>query len=66
MHGARAALLWQLRRDGPGAPKLKAQIAAKSVNQVAVAAANRNARIAWAMVRRDAPYQRGTTAAPAA
>ena len=66
VHGARAALFWQLRRDGPGAPKLKERIAAKSVNRVAVAMANRNARIAWAMVRRDAPYQRGMTAAPAA
>ena len=66
VHGARAALFWQLRRAGPGVPKLKARIAARSANQVAVAMANRNARIAWAMARRDAPYQRGTTTAPAA
>ncbi len=43
---------------------VKQRIAAKSVNRVAMA--SRNARIAWAMVRRDALYQRGMTAAPAA
>ena len=58
VHGARSALFWRLRADGPGAPRLKAQVAAKSVNQVAVAMANRNARVAWAMVRRDEPYRR--------
>ena len=63
VHGARSALFWRLRADGPGAPRLKAQVAAKSVNQVAVAMANRNARVAWAMVRREEPYRRdGATA----
>ena len=49
VHGARAALSWRLRKDGPGAPHLQARVAAKSMNVVAVAVANRNARIAWAM-----------------
>ena len=57
VHGARAALSWRLRKDGPGAPHLQARVAAKSMNVVAVAVANRNARIAWALVRRDQPYQ---------
>ena len=58
VHGARAVLSWRLRKDGPGAPALQARVAAKSMNAVAVALANRNARIAWAMVRREQPYQR--------
>ena len=58
VHGARAALSWRLRKDGPGAPLLQARVAAKSMNVVAVAAANRNARIAWAMVHRGQSYQR--------
>ena len=65
VHGARSALAWRLRRDGPGAPQLQARVAAKSMNAVAVAMANRNARIAWAMVRRDEPYQRDGMAAAA-
>ena len=46
VHGARAALSWCLRKDGPGAPLLQARVAAKSMNVAAVATANRNARIA--------------------
>ena len=59
VHGARSAMHWQLRRGGPGAPRLKARVDEKSFNRVAVAVANRNARIAWAMVRRGESYQRG-------
>ena len=65
VHGARAALSWRLRKDGPGAPHLQARVAAKSMNVVAVAVANRNARIAWAMGRRDQPYQRAGAMAAA-
>ena len=66
VHGAPAALFWRLRRDGTEAPELRERIATESVNLFAVAMANRNARIAWAMVRRDAPYQSGMAAVPAA
>ena len=62
VHGARSALFWRLRRDGPGAPRLQARVAEKSVNAVAVAMANRNARIAWAMVRRNESYRNAVTA----
>ena len=65
VHGARSALAWRLRRDGPGAPQLQARVAAKSMNAVAVAMANRNARVAWALVRRDEPYPRDGSAAAA-
>ena len=63
VHGARSVIFWRLRRDGPGAPRLQARVAEKSVNVVAVAMANHNARIAWAMVRRGEPYRDAGTAA---
>ena len=53
VHGARSALTWRLRRVGPGAPQLQVRVATNSMNAVAVAMANRNARIAWAVMRRD-------------
>ena len=59
VHGARAALSCLLRKDGSGAPPLRARVAARSMNLVAVAAADRNARIARAMVRRGQPCQCG-------
>ena len=46
---------WRLRKGGPGSPHLKALV--ETVNQVAVAIANRNARVAWAMVRRIVPAE---------
>ena len=66
VHGARSSIFWRLRRDGPGAPRLQARVAEKSVNVVAVAAANRNARIAWALVRRGKSYERDHVSGPAA
>ena len=59
VHGARAALSCLLRKDGSGAPPLRARVAARSMNMVAVAAAGRNARIARAMVRRGQLCQCG-------
>ena len=56
-HGARSVINWRLRKGGPGSPHLKALVEKKSVNQVAVAIANRNARVAWAMVRRIVPAE---------
>ena len=64
MHGARSSIFWRLRRDGPGGPRLQAQVAEKSINVVAVAIANRNARTAWALVRRDQAYSPGHVSAP--
>ena len=64
--GALATLFWPLRRDGPGVPKPKARIAVRSVNQIAVAMANRNAWITWLTVRQDTPDPRGLIAGTAA
>ena len=66
VHGARSSIFWRLRRDGPGAPRLQARVAEKSVNVVAVAVANRNARIAWALVRRAKSYEHDHVSGPAA
>ena len=58
----RRSIVWTCRLpERPGAPALQARVAAKSVNHVAVAMANRLDRIAWSMVRRNQPYQRGLT-----
>ena len=59
IHGARSSISWRLRRDGPGAPALRERVESKSVNAVAVAQANRTARVAWAMVRRNEVYRAG-------
>ena len=61
IHGARSVINWRLRKDGPGSPHLKTLVEKKSVNQVAVAIANRNARVAWAMVRNGESYRPRTT-----
>ena len=66
VHGARSSIFWRLRRDGPGAPRLQAQVAEKSIKVVAVAVANRNARTAWALVRRDRTYTPGHVSVPPA
>ena len=54
---SRRTINWRLRKGGPGSPHLKALVEKKSVNQLAVAIANRNARIAWAMVRSGESYR---------
>ena len=64
VHGARSSIFWHLRRDRPGAPHLQAQIAEKLINVVAVAIANRNARTAWTLVRRDQAYSPATSPSP--
>ena len=52
VRSARSSIFWRLRSDGPGAPRLQAQIAEKPINVVAVAVANHNARDTWVLVRR--------------
>ena len=60
-HGARSPVFWRLRSDGPGAPRLQAQIPEKPINVVAVAVANHNARVTWVLVRRHlTPSPEGT------
>ena len=57
IHGARAALRCAGRRDDPRSRWVKG-IADRSCNNIAaVALANKNARIAWALLKKDENYQ---------
>jgi len=56
VHGARAVLRHARDRDDGLSQWLKGLTARKHVNVVTVALANKTARVAWAMVRNDTPY----------
>jgi len=57
VHGARAVLRHAKGRDDGLSQWLHKLLARKHANVVTVALANKTARIAWAMVHNDAPYQ---------
>lgn len=56
IHGARALLRWQAPEKRPGSPWVKKLIKTKHANVVATAMANKNARIAWAVLTRKQVY----------
>jgi transposase len=65
IHGARSVLL-SLKRHANRAEGWLARLAARrNHNIAAVALANKNARIIWALLAHDRDYQSGYRAAPA-
>lgn len=57
IHGARAVLKAEAqRKDGPRSGWVRGMLTRKHRNVAAVALANRNARIAWALLRSEAAY----------
>lgn len=56
VHGARAVIRHAHRYDDPLSRWINAMLERKPVNVVAVALANKTARIAWALVRNDTDY----------
>ena len=56
VHGARAVIRYAKDRDDGLSQWLKALSARKHANTVAVALANKTARVAWAVVHNDTPY----------
>jgi len=68
IHGARAVLSWRRRRPPSPAAWLGALLARRHVNVVTVALANKNARVAWALLRRGGTWRgdhQTSVAAPA-
>jgi transposase len=57
IHGARSVLQQVKRHPERADPWLKALLARRPKNVVAVALANKNARIAWALLAHDRDYQ---------
>lgn len=57
IHGARAAIQAASRRDDPRSRWIKALVERRGKNRAAVALANKNARIVWAMLRYEQPYR---------
>jgi hypothetical protein len=58
VHGARTVVRWQKRRD-PAPTWLANLLARRPVNVATVALANKNARIAWALMVRNETFQPG-------
>jgi transposase len=56
VHGARAVIRWQRRPNPQPRPWLAALLGRRHVNVAAAALANKNARIAWALLRRGEIY----------
>ncbi len=57
IHGARAVVGWRMRRTGPGVRWLEGLLSRRPVNVATVALANKNARIAWAMMLEESCYE---------
>jgi transposase len=57
MHGARATLRWVDSKQDDRSRRLKALIARRGKNRAAVALANKNARIAWALLTHHLEYR---------
>ncbi len=57
VHGARATLRWVATRSDDRSRWLKALIARRGKNRAAVALANKNARIAWALLAHNQEYR---------
>lgn len=56
IHGARTVVRWQRPETRPGTPWIKKLSKTKHANVVATALANKNARIAWAVLTRKEVY----------
>jgi transposase len=64
IHGARAVIrVIERRRAGPTEMWLEELLTRRNKNVVAVALANKNARIVWALLTRDTRYRANTAAA---
>jgi transposase len=56
VHGARATLRWVALKDDPRSRWVKALVARRGKNRAAVALANKNARIIWALLAHNQEY----------
>lgn len=65
IHGARSVLLRLKRHADQAESWLARLVARRNPNVAAVALANKNARIIWALLAHDRDYQRGYVATPA-
>ena len=63
IHGARATLRWVETKHDDRSRWLKALIERRGKNRAAVALANKNARIAWALLAHNQEYRVSTAAA---
>ena len=63
VHGARATLRWAVLKNDPRSQWVRALIARRGKNRAAVALANKNARIAWALLVHNQEYRVSTAAA---
>jgi transposase len=61
VHGARATLRWIETKDDARSRWLRALIARRGKNRAAVALANKNARIVWALLAHDQEYHAQVT-----
>jgi len=59
IHGARAVVRWRRQRPCADAPWLGGLLARRPVNVAVTALANKNARVAWALLRRGGVYRSG-------
>lgn len=66
VHGARTVIRWQRRENAPSRPWLAALLGRRHVNVAAAALANKNARIAWALLTKEKTYTPTKQALPAA
>ena len=57
IHGARSAIRTAGQRDDPRSGWINRVVARRGVNRAAVALANKNARILWAMMRYESAYR---------
>ena len=57
MHGARATLRWAKTKADGRSQWLRGVLERRGWNRTAVAVANKNARIVWAVLRRGEVYQ---------
>ena len=65
IHGARSAILSAQRKGEQAAPWLTDLLRRRNPNIAAVALANKNARIVWALLAHDRDYQPGYVGKPA-
>ena len=56
VHGARATLRWVARKHDPRSPWVRALMARRGNNRAAVALANKNARMVWALLAHHQEY----------
>ncbi len=56
VHGARATLRWAVLKNDPRSQWVRALIARRGKNRAAVALANKNARIVWALLAHNQEY----------